>query len=124
MDANQIRKEVQKGLAIAASIAGGSGAPLVYHIKTTKTGGSPIAEPTVTTEEILLPNAVFTKIKTSLIDGTLIKKGDMSLSADYNAVLEVGDTIRQGDRQFIVVTTDPVAPFGTSLARKCVVRAQ
>jgi len=125
MAASDIQKKVIAGLAKAKAKAGDSTSPLVYLVKETITGdNNPLNPPVVTTEDVLLNNAVFTSIDNSLIDGSLIKKGDLSLVADFSVELNQGDTIKQGDKRFIIVDTDPVSPFGVSLARKCIVRQQ
>lgn len=123
MSAKDWQDLIKELLADFADEFGSENNPPVYLLKTVTTGGtSPVDPPVVSTEEILLPNAVFNSISQALIDGTLIKQGDMSLVADFETEVVQGDVIKRGDQKFIVITTDPVSPFGISLARKCIVR--
>ncbi len=101
----------------------GSNNPTVYHLKETTTGGtSPIDPPTVTIEEFPI-NAVFTTIGKSVIDGTLIKQGDAGLTiANYQTQIQQGETIKRGTEEWVMITKDPVNPYGTSIVQKLIVR--
>jgi hypothetical protein len=101
----------------------GSNNPTVYHVKKTETGGtSPVDPPTVTTEELPI-NAVFTTIGKSVIDGTLIKQGDAGLAiANYPTQILQGETIKRGAEEWVMITKDPVNPYGTSIVQKLIVR--
>lgn len=101
----------------------GENNPPVYHVKETTSGGtSPIDPPVVTKEEFEI-NAVFTTISRSLIDGTLVKQGDAGLTvANYPTQIEQGETVKRDGKEYVVITKDPVNPYGTSIVQKLIVR--
>ena len=102
----------------------GANNPPAYHVKETVSGGtSPIDPPTVTTELIEM-NAVFTSVNKSLIDGTLIKNGDVAVTATYDGEIKASDVIRRDSKDYIVITVDPVKPYGQSIVKKLVARAK
>lgn len=101
----------------------GENNPQVYHVKETSSGGtSPIDPPIITKEEFPI-NAVFTTIGKSVIDGTLIKQGDAGLTiANYPTQILQGETIKRGESEWVMITKDPVNPYGTSIVQKLIVR--
>ncbi len=128
----------------------GSANPKTYIIIEQEFGGtSPIDPPTVSTVKIEI-NAVFTNISRSLIDGTLIKQGDVNVVATHDdtvnqqlfdvngdALLDVNGNflfttqpvmieqnmvIERDGIQYFVVTLDPVSPYGTSIVKKFIAR--
>ncbi len=102
----------------------GANNPPTYHVKETVTGGaSPINPPTVTTELIEM-NAVFTTVNKAMIDGTLIKNGDVAVTATYSGEIKASDTIRRDGKDYFIVTVDPVKPYGQSIVKKMIARAK
>lgn len=101
----------------------GANNPTVYHVKETTSGGtSPIDPPIITKEEFPI-NAVFTTISRSLIDGTIIKQGDAGLTvANYATQIEQGETIKRDGKEWVMITKDPVEPYGESIVQKLIVR--
>ncbi len=115
-----IQSKVKRGLSKAAK-ATGSG-DLVYLVRETQTGGTPLSPPTITTERILLVNAIFKNIKINQMTNSLIQHGDRELIADADVVLKLNDKIEQGSRKMYVVANEPVEPAGVNLVYKCIVR--
>lgn len=115
-----IQSKVKQGLSKAAK-ATGSG-DLVYLVRETQTGGTPLSPPTITTERILLVNAIFKNIKINQMTNSLIQQGDRELIADADVVLKLNDKVEQGTRKMYVVTNGPVEPAGVNLVYKCIVR--
>lgn len=100
----------------------GENNPVTYHVKATVSGGnSPIDQPVVTTEDVPM-NAVFTSVLNTLIDGIIVKKGDMSVVATYDGDINPGDTIKRDGKEYIVIPSDPVEPYGQSIVKKLIVR--
>jgi len=122
MGAFDIQAKVKSGLAKAKEKAGDSSSPIVYLLRTTDAGGSPINQQPVITETIELVDAVFKSVSNSLIDGTLIKQGDMTLVCNGDVAIKQTDIIKQGNSQFTVITLTDKSPFGISLAQLPIVR--
>ena len=120
MSGFDIQEEIKAGLAEAAE-AVGSG-DLVYLVRETQTGGTPINPPTITTERILLVSAIFIEIKISQFTSSLIQQGDRRLVCGPDVVLQLNDKIEQGTRKMYVVDVVPVEPSGVVLVYKPVVR--
>ena len=120
MSGFDIQEEIKAGLAEAAE-AVGSG-DLVYLVRETQTGGTPINPPTITTERILLVSAIFIEIKISQFTSSLIQQGDRRLVCGPDVVLRLNDKIEQGTRKMYVVDVGPVEPSGVVLVYKPVVR--
>jgi len=57
----------------------------------------------------LLVNAIFKNYDQSLIGGN-IQAGDRQLVCDNTVVIEVGDTIKQGTTNYIVIDLGQAAP--------------
>jgi hypothetical protein len=115
-----IQAKVKSGLAKAVN-AVGSG-DLVYLVKETKSGGTPLNPPTVATENILLTNAIFKAIKITQFSSSLIQQGDRQLIASADVELNINDKIEQGSRKMYIVDVGPSEPAGVVLVYKCVVR--
>ena len=115
-----IQAKVKAGLAKATN-AVGSG-DLIYLVRETQTGGTPISPPTITTERILLVNAIFKEIKISQFTNSLIQQGDRRLVCGPDVVLQLNDKIEQGTRKMYIVDVGPVEPSGVVLVYKPVVR--
>jgi hypothetical protein len=115
-----VAAKIAKGLAKANEKLGKG--ELVYLVRETQTGGTPINPPTITTEEILLKDAIFKTININQMTNTLIQEGDRQLVSNSGVVIEVNDKIQQGARKMTVVSTDVAEPAGVVLVYKCVVR--
>ena len=115
-----IQAKVKAGLAKATN-AVGSG-DLIYLVRETQTGGTPISPPTITTERILLVNAIFKEIKISQFTNSLIQQGDRRLVCGPDVLLKLNDKIEQGTRKMYIVDVGPVEPSGVVLVYKPVVR--
>ncbi len=115
-----VAAKIKKGLA-KVNVKLGSG-ELVYLVRETTSGGTPISPPTVITETILLLNAVLKTIKLNQMTNTLIQEGDRELITDSDVEINVNDKIIQGNRKMTVVSAEPVIPIGAVLVYKCVVR--
>lgn len=115
-----IQAKVRAGLKKAVN-ATGSG-DLVYLVRETQTGGTPISPPVITTERFLLVDAIFKNIKINQMTNTLIQAGDRELVANSSVVLKLNDKIEQGSRKMIIVSNEPVEPAGLVLVYKPIVR--
>lgn len=115
-----IQAKVRRGLSKAVG-ATGSG-DLVYLVKETQSGGTPITPPTITTENILLVDAIFKNISINQMTNTLIQEGDRELISNSDVVLSLNDKIQQGSRLMYVVSTKPSEPAGIVLVYKSIVR--
>lgn len=122
MSGADIQAKVKAGLA-KATAAVGSG-ELVYLVKKTSTGGTPLAPATVTTEEFLLENAIFKSINVNQFSDSAVVDGDRYLIASSDVEVSVNDIIRQGDDYMIVISTKSPKPSGVLLAQKVIVRSQ
>ena len=115
-----IQAKVKRGLSKAVN-ATGSG-DLVYLVKETQTGGTPITPPTITTENILLVDAIFKNININQMTNTLIQEGDRELISSSDVALSINDKIEQGARKMYIVSTKPSEPAGVVLVYKSIVR--
>jgi len=113
-------KKFRSGLSKAVKATGAG--DLVYLVRETQTGGTPLSPPVITTERILLVNAIFKNIKINQMTNALIQQGDRELIANADVVLKLNDKIEQGSRKMYVVTNGPVEPAGVNLVYKCIVR--
>ena len=115
-----IQAKVKRGLSKAVNKTGSG--ELVYLVRETQTGGTPISPPVITTERILLVNAIFKNIKINQMTNTLIQAGDRALVSSSDVVLQLSDKIEQGSRKMIIVSNEPVEPAGVILVHKSIVR--
>ena len=115
-----IQAKVKRGLAKAVN-ATGSG-ELVYLVRETQSGGTPISPPTITTENILLVDAIFKNIKINQMTNSLIQQGDRELVSNSDVVLQLNDKIKQGSRDMYIVSTELSEPAGVVLVYKSIVR--
>jgi len=121
--ATNIQNKIKFGLSKAFDALGESDSPLVYVVKSTSTGGSsPLDPPVITTEDVLLKNAVFDDVSNDLIDGTLIRLGDSIVTSDSDVEVVQGDVIKRGSELWDVVTVIKTDPFGFALVYEPVVR--
>jgi hypothetical protein len=115
-----IQAKIKRGLSKAVSATGAG--DLVYLVRETQSGGTPLNPPTITPEKILLVNAIFKNIKINQMTNSLIQQGDRELIADADVVLKLNDKIEQGTRKMYIVSNEPVEPAGAVLVYKPVVR--
>lgn len=110
MGSANIQAKIKKGLAKAVNKTGSASSELVYLVQETNTGGNtPIDPPVITTNDVLLPNAIFKEYDKNLIGGNIVS-GDRELVSDNTVVIKTGDTIKQGTTQYTVVNLDIKAP--------------
>ena len=115
MGSANIQAKIKRGLAKAVNKTGSSSSDLVYVVKTTSTGTSSV-DPGIDTEiSTLLVNAIFQEYNINLI-GANIQAGDRKLVSDSDVVINVGDVIRQGSTNYIVINVENKAPTSDNLA--------
>ena len=115
-----IQAKVKRGLAKAVNKTGSG--DLVFLVRETQSGGTPINPPIITTERILLVNAIFKNININQMTNSLIQQGDRELISDSDVELKLNDKIEQGARKMYIISNDPVEPAGVVLVYKTVVR--
>lgn len=124
MAAIDIQAKIKKGLARAVNKTGSSASDLVYLMQKTVSGGdTPLDTPTVTVTPVLLVNAIFKSYEKELIGGNIVA-GDRELVSDNAVEIKVGDTIKQGANEFLVIDVDIKAPTSDVLAYISQVRQQ
>ena len=110
MGSANIQAKVKRGLAKAINKTGSSTSQKVFIVKKTETGGNdPLNPATVTSQELELVNAIFTEYDTNSIDGN-IQAGDRKLVSNNDIAIVIGETIKQGSLQYIVIDVDTKAP--------------
>ena len=116
MGSANIRAKIQRGLAKAVNKTGSSSSELVFLIKVTESaGGTPLNPATTTETPVLLVNAIFKEYDIKLVDIN-IQAGDRRLVSDHTVAINVGDTIRQGSTDYIVIpSVENKAPTSDSL---------
>ncbi len=120
------------GASVAAKIAKGLGkvtkalgsGESIYLIQKTVTAGSPTSPGTVTTENILLKDAVLKSIVINQFSNSSAIDGDKELVTNSDVELKVGDKVIQGSSTMIVKVVTAYKPSGVLLAQKCIVRGQ
>ena len=123
MGSANIQAKIRKGLAKAVNKTGSSTSELVYLVSRTTTAGNPIT-PGVTTEtDILLVNAIFKSFNKALVGANIIA-GDREMVSDGSVVLNVGDIIKQGSTNYIVINDGISAPTSDVLNYITQVRVQ
>ena len=115
-----IQAKVKRGLSRAVNKTGSGN--LVYLVRETQTGGTPLSPPIITTERILLVDAIFKNIKINQMTNSLIQAGDRELIANSDIVLKLNDKIEQGSSKMYIVSNEPVEPAGVVLVYKPIVR--
>lgn len=124
MGSANIQAKIKKGLAKAVVKTGSSNSELVYLVQKTNTGGNTPIDPPVTTETLVeLVNAIFKNYDTNLIGGNIVA-GDRMLVSDNTVLISVGDIIRQGTTNYIVIDLGNAAPTSDVLAYFPQIRVQ
>ena len=115
MTAANIQAKVKRGLAKAVNKTGSPTSDKVFLIRITESGGTNPLTPVTTTETpVLLPNAIFVEYDVKLVDIN-IQAGDRKLVSDNTVVLTVGNIIRQGSINYIVIMVENKAPTSDNL---------
>lgn len=123
MSASSIQAKIKKGLAKAISKTGSSSSSLVYLVKKTTTAGTPVSPGVTTTENILLPNAIFKEYNAKMLDVNILA-GDRQLVCDEVTAIKQGDIIKQGVTEYTVINVDIKAPTSDVLAYIAQVRVK
>ena len=124
MGSANIQAKIKKGLAKTVNKTGSSNSEIVYLVQKTNTGGNTPIDPPVTTETLVeLVNAIFKNYDTSLIGGNIVA-GDRKLVSDNTVLISVGDIIRQGTTNYIVIDLGEAAPTSDVLVYTPQVRVQ
>ncbi len=106
----------------AEEFGNGKDSPQTYFLLETETAApNPFDPPTVTTEQIPI-NAVFTSVSSSMIDGTLIKAGDVMITTSYTGTIEQGDKVSRDGVVYTVNVVNPASPYGEQIVNKLVAR--
>lgn len=122
MGSANIQAKIKKGLAKAINKTGSATSDLVYLVQKSS-AGTPLNPLTVTETNVLLVDAVFKDYSKFLTD-TSIKAGDRQLVTNSDVVITTNDTIKQGSTNYIVISTDVIAPTSDVLGYISQVRAQ
>ncbi len=110
MGSANIQAKIRKGLAKAINKTGSASSEKVFLIQMINTGGNtPINPPVVTESPVELVNAIFKEYNQSLIGGNIVA-GDRQLVCDNTVVIEVGNTIEQGNTRYTVIDLGQAAP--------------
>ena len=121
MSSSSIVNKIKNGLSKAVKATGSNASELVYLVVTTSTSTSPLDAGATTTTETLLVNAIFKSYDLSLVGGSILT-GDRELVSDSSVEIKTGDTIKQGNTNYIVVSVDKVSPTSDVLVYKSQVR--
>ena len=122
MSGASVATKVKKGLGKVTK-ALGSG-DLIYLVQTTTTPGNPLAPGTVTTENILLKDAVLSSITINQFSNSSAVDGDKKLVVGADVELSVGNKIKQGSVTMTVKSVKSHKPSGVMLAQECIVGGQ
>ena len=123
MGSANLQAKIKKGLAKAVNKTGSTASEKVFLLRETRSGGTPLTTPIITTESIELLNAIFRKYNISLV-GANIQAGDRELISDSDVTINTGDTIRQGSTNYIAIGPSPTAPTSDVLLYKTQVRVK
>ena len=124
MSSAQIQAKIKRGLAKAVNKTGSSSSELVYLVQvTTITPGSPVSLPVTSETTTLLVNAIFKSYDKSLLGGNIVA-GDRQLICDNEVIINVGDIIKQGATNYIVIDLGESSPTSDVLNYNPQVREQ
>lgn len=115
MGSADIQAKIKRGLAKAVSKTGSLSSDKIYLVSETRTGGDGVTPPTITSTDILLVNAVFKSYDASMID-TEILTGDRMLVSDNSVAIKQGDKIKEGSKEYVVISVDIKSPTSDRLA--------
>lgn len=122
MGSANIQAKIKKGLAKAINKTGSTTSELVYLVKKSS-AGTPLNPLPVTEADVLLVDAVFKDYSKFLTD-TSIKAGDRQLVTNSDVAITTNDIIKQGTTNYIVISTDVIAPTSDVLGYISQVRVQ
>ena len=117
-----IQARVMLGLA-KANLATGNGSSVVYLIKETDNGGTPINPIAPTIENITLTDAVVKSINNNLVDNTLVFATDSMLISNGEVEIKQGDRISVNGSEMKVVSVTVSKPYDVVLSYTSVIRA-
>ena len=125
MSSASIQAKIKAGLSKAVNAVGSPVSEKVYVVVKTKTGGGndPLNPPIFSDIDTLLVNAIFKSYNKNLI-GDSIKAGDRELISNNDVEIKEGATIKQGTTQYVVISSEEVAPTSDVLLYKSQVRVQ
>jgi len=121
MSSASIVSKIKSGLSKAVKATGSNNSEPVFLVVTTSTSTSPLDAGATTTTETLLVNAIFKSYSLALV-GASILTGDRELVSDSDVEIKTGDTIRQGNTKYVVISTEKVSPTSDVLIYKSQVR--
>jgi hypothetical protein len=114
MASSDIRAKIAKGLKKAVAKTGSSASEPVYLVQKTVTPGNPLSPGTVTSNDVLLKDAIFKSYDKNLNDSN-IKTGDRQLVSQYDVPIKTGDVVKQGATTYLVISVDERAPTSDTL---------
>ena len=123
MASSDIQAKIKAGLAKAVIKTGSSSSEKVYIVKESGGSNDPLNPVTPTSQTLELVNAIFTEYDTNSIDGN-IQAGDRKLVSNNDVAVVIGETIKQGSTNYIVIDVDTKAPTSDVLAYISQVRVQ
>ena len=121
MSSASIVSKIKSGLSKAVKATGSNKSEPVFLVVTTSTSTSPLDAGATVTVETLLVNAIFKSYSLALV-GASILTGDRELVSDSDVEIKTGDTIRQGNTKYVVISTEKVSPTSDVLIYKSQVR--
>ena len=121
MSSASIVSKIKNGLSKAVRKTGSNNSEPVFLVVTTSTSTSPLDAGATVTVETLLVNAIFKSYSLALV-GASILTGDRELVSDSDVEIKTGDTIRQGNTKYVVISTEKVSPTSDVLIYKSQVR--
>ena len=121
MSSASIVSKIKSGLSKAVKATGSNNSESVFLVVTNSTSTSPLDAGATVTVETLLVNAIFKSSSLALV-GASILTGDRELVSDSDVEIKTGDTIRQGNTKYVVISTEKVSPTSDVLIYKSQVR--
>lgn len=119
-----IQAKIKAGLAKAVNKTGSASSPKVYLVSETVIGGdTPLDDPTIVSNDILLKDAIFKSYDQNLVGGN-INQGDRQLVSNNDVPISTGDTIKAGDDIYAVHDVETKSPAGDALVYISQVRLQ
>lgn len=122
MPGKDIQAKIKKGLAKVTEKLGSG--ELIYLVKATVSTGNPLSPGAVSSENVLLKDAVLRVIKVNQFSNSSAIDGDKELVIGCDVIVKVGDVVTQGASKMAIKTVNYIKPSGVLLAQKCIVREQ
>lgn len=114
MSSSDIRAKIARGLKKAVAKTGSASSEPVYLVQKTAVPGNPLSPGAVTSNDVLLKDAIFKSYDKNLNDSN-IKTGDRQLVSQYDVPIKTGDVIKQGTTKYLVIDVDERAPTSDTL---------